>query len=101
MGIRFRIYDTVFTFVNSHLAAFDEMVERRNADYNELRKYLKFPEPAAVPAQEDALNTGVHHSGVFESDYAFWFVSFALLLVDTRKLTLNLGRLVILYMLTG
>ena len=31
VAIRFQIYDTVLCFVNSHLAAFDNMVERRNA----------------------------------------------------------------------
>lgn len=76
VAIRFRIYDTVFTFVNSHLAAFDDQVERRNADYNELRKALKFPEPAVVPLYEDATPVSTHHSSMFDSDYVFWFVSY-------------------------
>ncbi|KAG8976093.1 hypothetical protein FRB90_009338 [Tulasnella sp. 427] len=80
VAVRFRVYDTVFTFVNSHLAAsraapgpLDDMVERRNADFTELRRVLKFPEPAAVPAGDaEYTASGVQHSGILESDYTFW-----------------------------
>ncbi|KAJ7880382.1 hypothetical protein B0H14DRAFT_1574544 [Mycena olivaceomarginata] len=37
---------TVLTFVNAHLAAFDEMVEKRNADFHDLAKRLRFDLPA-------------------------------------------------------
>lgn len=74
--MRFRVYDTVFTFVNSHLAAFDEQVERRNSDYSELRRLLKFPDPSPVPEGEVEFNSaGIQYSGVLESDYTFWLVS--------------------------
>ncbi|KAG8900640.1 hypothetical protein FRB99_005833 [Tulasnella sp. 403] len=73
VAIRFSIYDTVFTFVNSHLAAGDEFVERRNADYSELRRLLKFPEPSPVPSPEaEYTSAGDQYTGVFNSDYTFW-----------------------------
>ncbi|KAG8886599.1 hypothetical protein FRB97_000018 [Tulasnella sp. 331] len=49
VAVRFRLYDTIFTFVNSHLAAFDDQVERRNADYLELRRALRLHAPGVVP----------------------------------------------------
>ncbi|KAG9051707.1 hypothetical protein FS837_000097 [Tulasnella sp. UAMH 9824] len=85
VAVRFRIYDTVFTFINSHLAAsraaqagsVDDMIERRNADFTELRRVLKFPEPAAVPAGDaEYTASGVQHSGILESDYTFWIINF-------------------------
>ncbi|KAJ7880394.1 Endonuclease/exonuclease/phosphatase [Mycena olivaceomarginata] len=41
---------TVLTFVNAHLAAFDEMVEKRNADFHDLAKCLRF-DPACRRAR--------------------------------------------------
>ncbi|KAF9026802.1 DNase I-like protein, partial [Hymenopellis radicata] len=49
---------TVFTFVNSHLAAFDEMVDKRNSDFADLAKRLTF-----------GLESGVT---IWESDVVFW-----------------------------
>lgn len=37
---------TLLTFVNAHLAAFDEMVDKRNSDYRELTRRLRFNAPA-------------------------------------------------------
>ncbi|KAL4071719.1 DNase I-like protein [Scleroderma citrinum] len=55
------------TFVNSHLAAFDEMMERRNYDFHDLSARLTFP---------SAGNTG--HGDVFniyQCDALFWMVN--------------------------
>ncbi len=52
---------TVLTFVNSHLAAFDEMVDKRNSDFADLAKRLTF-----------GLESGVT---IWESDIIFWMVS--------------------------
>ncbi|KAF7289711.1 DNase I-like protein [Mycena indigotica] len=86
---------TILTFVNSHLAAFDEMVDRRNADYAELTKRLRFelgtlggesagsellfgdgegadavpPTPTASAGAPMPAGTTC---GVFESDVTFW-----------------------------
>lgn len=35
----------ILTFVNAHLAAFDDMVDKRNADYRELTRRLRFNAP--------------------------------------------------------
>ncbi|KAF8336902.1 Endonuclease/exonuclease/phosphatase [Cantharellus anzutake] len=43
VAIRFTLDDTALCFVNSHLAAGDEMTLRRNNDYHELCRRLQFP----------------------------------------------------------
>ncbi|KAG8933215.1 hypothetical protein FRC02_012289 [Tulasnella sp. 418] len=72
VALRLRIYDTVFVFVNSHLAAFDNMVERRNADYSELRRLLRFPLPPDLFGEPSMFGP---NAGVFDSDFTFWMVS--------------------------
>ncbi|KAK0226427.1 DNase I-like protein [Armillaria fumosa] len=52
---------TVLTFVNSHLAAFDAMVDRRNADYADLSKRLVFGGPYVGET-----------TTLWESDAVFW-----------------------------
>ncbi|KDQ56675.1 hypothetical protein JAAARDRAFT_194649 [Jaapia argillacea MUCL 33604] len=42
---------TILTFVNSHLAAFDEMVDRRNADFHDLSRRLTFNSGNNTPAE--------------------------------------------------
>ncbi|RPD60669.1 DNase I-like protein [Lentinus tigrinus ALCF2SS1-7] len=66
---------TVLTFVNAHLAAFDEMYEKRNADFQELSKRLVF-EPA-ISVDEQAANGSWYSPAaaplsIFESDALFW-----------------------------
>ncbi|KAJ7059109.1 DNase I-like protein, partial [Mycena amicta] len=71
---------TILTFVNSHLAAFDEMVERRNTDYAELTKRLRFDlgsldaVPPTPTASSGAAMPAGTTCGVFESDVVFWMV---------------------------
>ncbi|KAK6974368.1 inositol polyphosphate 5-phosphatase OCRL-1 [Favolaschia claudopus] len=69
---------TVFTFVNAHLAAFDEMWEKRNSDYHEIVKRLQFnlgvtTTTAAVAGQEGAPVPLT--CNVFETDVLFWMVN--------------------------
>ena len=64
---------TVLTFVNSHLAAFDEMVDRRNADFHDLSSRLLFrwqtdPNAEAL-APENSPRVDV---SVFDTDVLFW-----------------------------
>ncbi|OCH94661.1 DNase I-like protein [Obba rivulosa] len=67
----------VLTFVNSHLAAFDEMWEKRNADFHDLSKRLVFESTSVADA---ATTQGVGYPSppaslsVFESDALFWMV---------------------------
>ncbi|KAL1922020.1 uncharacterized protein VTP21DRAFT_10662 [Calcarisporiella thermophila] len=86
VAVRLGFRDSYFTFVNAHLAAFTNQVERRNQDYAELCRRLGFPLPSrstndlgyapwlyasnrymnAVPGDMRALS-------LFESDHVFFF----------------------------
>jgi hypothetical protein len=48
-----RVYDSYFTFVNSHLAADQNMVLRRNQDYTYISKKLAFPLPSTCKTALD------------------------------------------------
>lgn len=87
-----------FTFVNAHLAAFDEMTEKRNADFHDLSKRLSFdnnnippqpPQPPQSPGAEgenispeprtDLMETEPSSQpltrSMYETDVLFWMVS--------------------------
>jgi phosphatidylinositol-bisphosphatase len=64
---------TVLTFVNAHLAAFDEKVEKRNADFHDLAKRLRFDLGPSLP--EGATAPVPVTCNIFESDALFWMVS--------------------------
>ncbi|KDQ18332.1 hypothetical protein BOTBODRAFT_63341 [Botryobasidium botryosum FD-172 SS1] len=69
---------TTLCFVNCHLAASDPMVEKRNADYAELVRRLKFDMTAqeredARVGRGGAIQTAGH--GVFDCDHLFWVVN--------------------------
>ncbi|KAI8843640.1 Endonuclease/exonuclease/phosphatase [Chytridium lagenaria] len=55
VGCRFRFYDSYLTFVNSHLAADTNMVDRRNQDFNEIRRRLQFPFASASSPLQPSL----------------------------------------------
>jgi hypothetical protein len=60
---------TTLTFVNSHLAAFDEQFDKRNADFQDISKTLRF--------DSDLLDvTGLVPLPitVFQCDVLFWMV---------------------------
>ena len=42
MGLRIRVYDRIMCFVNCHLAAHLEAVNRRNADFNHIFRLMVF-----------------------------------------------------------
>ena len=63
---------TTLTFVNAHLAAFDEFAERRNSDYAELGRKLTFQ------AEFEGLGSDIAETGlesIWESDLLIWMVS--------------------------
>ena len=67
------------TFVNAHLAAFDEMFDKRNADFHDLSKRLVF-EPAIsvdeVPSSNGSWYTPASTPlSIYDSDALFWLVS--------------------------
>ena len=63
---------TVLTFVNSHLAAFDEMVDRRNADFHDLSSRLLFRRQADPTAEAPAGNSPQVDVSAFDTDVLFW-----------------------------
>ncbi|TFK32280.1 Endonuclease/exonuclease/phosphatase [Crucibulum laeve] len=66
---------TTLTFVNAHLAAFDEMVDKRNLDYQELCRKLSFEiEPGSTLTATRPGEVVREAVGVFESDVLFWIV---------------------------
>ncbi|KAF5365199.1 hypothetical protein D9758_005326 [Tetrapyrgos nigripes] len=75
----FNLGSTALTFVCAHLAAFDEMVLQRNADYHSLGKRLVFDSQTIIPSGSDAediphsLRQGLPEKfSIFESDALFW-----------------------------
>lgn len=63
------------TFVNAHLAAFDEACDRRNADFHDLSKRLLFD--SGVPAREHEDQDGYSSPptvplNIYQSDALFW-----------------------------
>lgn len=64
---------TVLTFVNAHLAAFDEMVEKRNQDFQDLSKRLTF-DVAWPQDEEQELEYSLPTLSAYESDALFWMV---------------------------
>lgn len=97
VAIRFRLFYTIFTFVNSHLAAYDDQVERRNADHAELRRALRLLAPAVVPrpGDESAGPAPIHSSDLLDSDYVFWLVSRPELKTGLNTLRLTLKARVV------
>lgn len=64
---------TVLTFVNAHLAASDEMVERRNYDFQELSGRLAFP-PSGLNGSYSPSSFAEDTYNVYQSDVLFWMV---------------------------
>ena len=63
---------TVLTFVNSHLAAFDEMVDRRNTDFRDLSSRLLFRQQADPNAEAPVETSPQTDISVFATDVLFW-----------------------------
>ncbi|KAI9513375.1 DNase I-like protein [Russula earlei] len=76
----------IFTFVNSHLAAFDDQIERRNADFTEISQRIEFgpsseyvwvPRTKSREAEPQVVN-------MYASDVLFWLkdLNYRLTLLD-------------------
>ncbi|KIL66111.1 hypothetical protein M378DRAFT_192118 [Amanita muscaria Koide BX008] len=64
---------TVLTFVNAHLAAFDEMVDRRNVDFHDLSKRLIFETRVEQEEEiEEGIDASIPWIGLFNTDALFW-----------------------------
>lgn len=64
---------TVLTFVNAHLAALDEMVDRRNYDFQELSGRLVFSSSGFDRSYLPTSFAGDTYN-VYQSDVLFWMV---------------------------
>ncbi|KAF9460415.1 Endonuclease/exonuclease/phosphatase [Collybia nuda] len=58
---------TILTFVNAHLAAFDDMVDKRNSDFQDLSRRLSFDSEVM-----DSTGLVPLPISVYESDALFW-----------------------------
>ena len=86
------------TFVNAHLAAFDEMVDRRNEEFHELSRKLVFardPNHAENGVYRDDFNPEASSViSLYETDALFWFVSIVnQLLVQSSNFSREVGCL--------
>ncbi|KAK9746422.1 Endonuclease-reverse transcriptase [Popillia japonica] len=53
VAIRIRLYDTTLCFVNSHLAAHQDEVQRRNQDYRDISDRINFRKPPQTIKEHD------------------------------------------------
>lgn len=72
VAIRLTLDSTVLSFVNAHLAAFDEYTEKRNSDFHDLSRRLSFAPETEESNSEDMLD--VNSEIIFQSDALFWMV---------------------------
>jgi len=64
---------TVMTFVNAHLAAYDEMVDRRNVDFHELSKRLVYETHMGHHEDvQEAVYASMPPISLFNTDTLFW-----------------------------
>lgn len=61
VGVRFQIYDSTICFVNSHLSAHTENVQRRNQDFADICRRLVFP-----------TDRGDGERTMFQHDFLIW-----------------------------
>ena len=83
-ALRFTLHSTVLTFVNAHLAAFDEYTDRRNADFHDLSRRLLFLDPEAEEGMEPSSES------IFQSDALFWMVRLSSSLLVRRRLSMGM-----------
>ena len=69
-AVRLRLNATTVTFVCSHLAAFDDYVDRRNSDFAEIARKLEFPITWKGTRGARSLT-----ANIWETDMLFWLVS--------------------------
>ncbi|KAI7828526.1 Endonuclease/exonuclease/phosphatase [Gamsiella multidivaricata] len=77
VSIRIRYKDSYFCFVDSHLAADTNQIDRRNQDYQEICRRLTFPSASPYditksPAGNAALGVANKMVSVFDCDHTIW-----------------------------
>ncbi|KAL9656618.1 hypothetical protein ABK040_002890 [Willaertia magna] len=53
VGIRFKLFDSTFCFINSHLAPHQGAIERRNQNFHDILRRTEFGDPQFRPEQHD------------------------------------------------
>lgn len=48
VGLKMRVYDRIFCFVNCHFAAHLDAVNRRNADFDRVYRAMSFSRPSSA-----------------------------------------------------
>lgn len=71
-AIRLSLGSTVISFVNAHLAAFDEYADKRDADFHDLSRRLLLQTSPVDDEETSAIE--VKEENVFRSDVVFWMV---------------------------
>jgi len=66
VAVRLRVHDSHFCFINSHLAAGSEELERRNSDFKDISKKLLFSEQN--PGED------IKYSTIFDNEYESLFL---------------------------
>ena len=82
-ALRLKFDSTTLTFVNSHLAAFDTGLERRNSDFHDLSQRVVFANPSDGDDEygtdefgyESANTEEANVDTIYHSDALFWLVS--------------------------
>ncbi|KAL1409612.1 hypothetical protein Q8F55_003607 [Vanrija albida] len=72
VAVRLKVHDTTLCFVNSHLAAWKEYLERRRSDYIQLRTLLTFPTPTDINPPLEAYHPEDRDLMVDDADVIFW-----------------------------
>lgn len=77
-GIRLKVHDSrTLCFVSAHLAAFQDNVERRNADYKDICTRMVFPLSERIPSSKTGSDTfqtdEQFYPTIFDSDVLFFF----------------------------
>ncbi|TXT06026.1 hypothetical protein VHUM_03499 [Vanrija humicola] len=73
VAVRLKVHDTTLCFINSHLAAWKEYLERRRSDYVQLRTLLSFPTPTGINPPLEAYHPEDRDLMVDDADVMFWF----------------------------
>mmetsp|Transcript_10308 Transcript_10308/g.31522 ORF Transcript_10308/g.31522 Transcript_10308/m.31522 type:complete len:664 (-) Transcript_10308:154-2145(-) len=80
IGVKFTLYDTTFCFVNSHLAAHQYEIAKRNADFSEIVRALKLRDSPTTD-----VTTSVYH-------HVFWMGDLNYRISVNRDLCVDLIR---------
>lgn len=74
VGLRIRVYDRIMCFVNCHLAAHLEAVNRRNADFDHIYRNMVFNRSSLINNAAGMLPYMFLSCSLALSTYLFWLL---------------------------